>query len=194
GAIDLTSHTCFYHTELGWIYLGWEDRHSLWGWIERLGWIYTSRLTYPLCFSQQHQEWMLAENLPGEEEFSFTGLDSRGVIRFPAAAGFNVAKWLKSGLMSAVPEPPQFPPTTSAPSFEPQLSQAVRLLQGPGAGSWRLIAHGAPARTIDLHDSTDLIHWWWRDSVETIDNGPVIFECSSGESSQFWRIDRATGP
>ena len=193
GAMDPSSHPWCYHAELGWIYFGWEDSDALWGWIEGLGWIYTSRLTYPLCFSQDHQEWMLAENLPDEGEFSFIGLDSRGAIRLPAAAGFNVADWVQSGFMPAVPLPPPSPPATTAPAFEPQLSQAIRLLQGP-AGSWRLIAHGGPGTTVQLQDSTDLIHWWWLDSVGTIDNGPVIFECASGQTSRFWRVDRATGP
>ncbi|MCX6876372.1 MAG: hypothetical protein NTW21_21565 [Verrucomicrobia bacterium] len=194
GAMDPSSHPWCFHAELGWIYLGWEEPDALWGWIEGLGWIYTSQMTYPLCFPQDHQEWMLIENLPDEEEICFTGLSSHTSSRIPAAAGFDVAAWLETGTIPAPPSSPPPPPAPPLPSVEPQLGQATRLLPGPGAGagvgvgSWRLVTHGQAGMNLVLQDSTDLLDWWWLDEIQTVDGSPVIFQLAAEGDSGFWRV------
>lgn len=188
GVLDPSSHPWCYHSELGWVYLGWEKSDALWGWIDGIGWIYTSELTYPICFSQQHQEWMLIENLLDEGEIAFTGFDSRKTMRIPAAAGFNVAEWLQSGSMPTAPSSLPPPPASPAPSFEPLLWLNTRLLKGPGTGSWRLLAHGQPNANLVLEDSKDLSNWRWLDEIPTVDRGPVIFQLDSEDDSKFWRV------
>lgn len=190
GAVDLSSYPWCYHTDLGWVYLGWEGRDSLWGWIEGVGWIYTSALTYPLCFSQQNDEWMMIEKLPDESEISFTRFNSRGSLRLPAGTGFNVADWLRSGSTPIAPAPPSSPPADPAPLFEPLLDQHTRLIRGPGDGAWRLVAQGQANGNLLLQGSRDLRQWWLRDEIRTADRGPVIFQLTSEEDSTFWRVLR----
>jgi hypothetical protein len=194
GAVDPSGHPWCYHADLGWVYLGWEEPDALWGWLDAIGWIYTSQITYPLCFSQQYQEWMLIENLLVEGEVAFTGVDSRVVRRLPAAAGFNLQTWLESGSIPAAPSSHPPPPATSAPSIEPPLRQGTRLLQGPGVGSWRLVTHGRPGWNLLLMDCTDLFSWQWLDELQPADDGPVIFQLSAGEDARFWRVSWQAAP
>ena len=190
GAVDPSSHPWCFHAELGWIYLGWEEPDALWGWMDRLGWIYTSRLTYPLCFSQDHQEWTLVENRPDEGKIHFIGFNSGAGRSIPSASGFDVAAWLDSGSIPPPPTSPPPPPGDMPPATEPVPTRATRLLKGPKADSWRLVSHGEPGAILQLQDSTDLHHWWWLDEIGTIDQGPVIFELHSNKPSGFWRMIR----
>jgi hypothetical protein len=193
GAIDPSSHPWCFHAELGWIYLGWEEPGALWGWRDALGWLYTSRSTYPLCFLQDHQEWMLLENLPEKGKIRFIGFNSGADRSIASAPGFNVASWLASGSIPPPPSSPPPPPSDAPPAKEPLLPQGTQLLKGPEPGSWRLVTRGEPGAILQLRDSTNLHDWWWLDEIETFDRGPVIFELFSNESSGFWRVIRDSG-
>jgi hypothetical protein len=193
GAMDPSSHPWCFHAELGWIYLGWEEPDALWGWREDLGWLYTSRFTYPLCFSQDHQEWMLLENQPDEGRIHFIGFNSGADRSVPSGPGFDVAAWLGSGSIPPPPSPPPPPPADFPPATEPLPTRSTRLLEGPGAGSWRLVTHGEPGAILQLQDSPDLHHWWWLDEIGTVDRGPVVFDLLSDNTSGFWRVIRGSG-
>lgn len=190
GVLDPSSHPWCFHAELGWIYLGWEEPDALWGWTEALGWIYTSRLTYPLCFSRNHEEWMLVEHRPEEGEIHFIGFNSRVSRSIPSSFGFDVAAWLGSGSVLTPPSSPPLPPEDPPPATKPLLTRTTRLLKGPKEDLWRLVTHGEPGAILQLQDSPDLNHWWWLDEVGTSDRGPVIFEFHCDKSFGFWRVLR----
>ncbi|MCH7226813.1 hypothetical protein [Haloferula sp. A504] len=190
GAVDPSSHPWHFHTELGWVYVGWQGTDSLWGWMDGMGWIYTSELAYPLCFSEQRKEWMLVEHLPDEGEVCFTGLSSHTEHRRPSAAGFDVSAWLEMG---AIPPPPTSPPQGPAdfpPDTEPVLARSTRLLKGPDPDAWRLVTYGNPEEALVLRESSDLNTWSWVDELHPIDRGPIIFQLTRATDAAFWR----TGP